>query len=263
MSIKSNGDSTKPVTGGGGNITSTGLEAAPPGSPAIGDLYFPTNSRYVHRYNGTLWVPWGPINSWSEPVDGDFAWINQGAASVSTTNGGVALTAPAAAGDNLRIRKKAAPATPYTITAYFEPLLGVQTGAGASYGIGFRQSVDGKLHALVTHQSDLGEILSLKFTNPTTFSAIYVQSGLTNAVGGFGPLRTAYNVAAAFPIKWLRITDDGVNRLTYFSFDGIEWIQFSTIGRTDFLTADEVFFETNASNAGTGCKVHLLSWKES
>src|SRR6266446_5233542 len=57
--------------------------------------------------------------AFTAPVDGDYAWINQGGASVTVNaNGSICLYAPAT-GDSLRVRKKAAPATPYTMTAGF------------------------------------------------------------------------------------------------------------------------------------------------
>lgn len=249
---------------GGGNVTDTGPEASPPAGAVDGDLYFPNDSFMVQRFNGTIWVPWGPISPMREPINGDFAWINQGTASVDVTNGGVLLSAPAAAGDSIRIRKKAAPATPYTITAYVRPLLGKITGSGATYGIGFRQSSDGKLHLLLMHQSDQGELLSIKFTNPTTFSAVYAggQCGQAIAVAGFGPIQTTFNVRMQFPINWLRISDTGVNRVVSFSPDGIEWVQFHSIGRTDFITADEVVFCVNVADAAVASKTRLLSWLE-
>jgi len=66
----------------------------------------------------------------------------------------------------------------------------------------------------------------------------------------------------AFPCLWFRITDDGTNRICHVSGDGQHFITIHSVGRTDFLTADEVFFgvvgTTNFAN-----RTLLLSWKQS
>lgn len=227
-------------------LTTAAAIAAPPASPAVGDLHFTTDSQILRRHNGTLWQAFGPIGAFTEPIDGDYAWINQGGASVSAASGGILLTAPATAGDSLRIRKKAAPAAPYVLTAYMQPIAGKR--ASATYGIGFRQSSDGKLHLLMLHQHDAGSIFSIKFTNETTFSATYTSS-VMNTLDLHG-----------LPPKWLRIADDNTNRILSVSVNGVDWHQFHSIGRADFLTADELLFFANASDAAVAETVRLLSW---
>lgn len=255
-------DAAASAAAGGGSAITTGAEGAEPSGPTAGDLYLPNNSFYIERFSGSLWAPWGPIFPLTKPIDDQFSWVNQGASTVSTTRGGILLSAPAGAGDNIRIRAKTAPATPYVITALINPVSGKQTGAASTYGLGFRQSSDGRLHLLLMHQSELGELLSCKFTNPTTFSAAFAQSGQANAVAGFGPLATVNNVRINFPLRWLRIADDGVNRIVSYSPDGIEWVDFNSVARTNFLTADQVCFFVNANDAAVATSARLLSWKE-
>ncbi len=252
MSIKKNGDNTA-AAAASGNITSTGAIGSEPGSPASGDLYLPNNAPYIERYSGSLWVPWGPIYPMKRPVDADFSWVNQGGASVITTNGGIRLDAPADAGTNWRLRVKTAPATPYTVTAYIEPLVGDQAAAGAFYGFGFRASGSGALALLLLYQSASGEILSIKYTNATTFSALYNPPN--------NVLQSALNLRN-LPIKWLRIADDGVNRILYWSADGWNWVTFHTIGRTDFLTADQTCWGTMSNDAAIASSIQLVSWLE-
>lgn len=192
-------------------------------------------------------------SAFTPPVDAEFAWINQGASTVVAASSTILLTAPAAAGDSIRIRKQAANATPWVLTVNLLPITGKQTAGGATYGIGFRQSSDGKLHLLMLNQLESGgTIYSIKFTNETTFSAAYTSA-----------LYSTLNMNVhLMPIRWLRIADDGANRICSYSFDGITWTVFHTIGRTDFLTADETLFWSNSSDAGVASTVRLYSWAE-
>lgn len=235
-----------------GSKVSTGAAAAArPSSPAAGDLYLPNDGVYVERYSGSVWTPWGPIFPMTPPVDGDFAWINQGTASVDTTNGGICLTVPAvAASVNWKIRKKAAPATPYVITAAF--LLDSLFEAGWQAALCFRQASDGKLHVFSVQRYPAAPttsaallLNSLIYSSPTNFSAAYSQSPYM-----------------AGSLAWLRIADNGTNRICSFSHDGQHWRVFHTVGRTTDLTATEVGFAVDNENATFLTAATLLSWKE-
>ena len=228
-----------PVIGSG----ALGTEPAP---AVAGYLFFPTDAPFVERYNGTIWSPFGPIYPLTRPVNGDFAWVNQGGASISAANGSLYLLGPAGAGVNWRLRTKAAPATPYVITAAF--LLDGLSVDFHQVGLVWRASGSGALvvFSLQTNPAaDLPQLGTIKYTNPTTFSAIYTQA----------------RYMPRSPI-WLRIADDGVNRIASFSPDGFNWQVLHTIGRTDFLTANEIGFGVDCENATFPVGLTLLSWKE-
>lgn len=242
------------LAGGGGSGATIHDEAygSPPASDAAGDLWLPTDSFYALRRNDgdTAWVPHGPVHPLTLPVDGDFAWINQGGASVDATKGAIYLLAPAVAGDQLRIRKKAAPATPYTITACLQPL-GLATG---SCGLLFREAATGEIHTLMvvggtTAGTSVRSLFVTKYASASLFSANYTTFNL------------ALTVTSGTSPTWLRIADDGTNRICSISTDGQNWIVVHTIGRTDFLTADEVGFFANSNNASNAVGITLLSWK--
>jgi WD40 repeat protein len=171
------------------------------------------------------------------PSDSGFAWVNQGSSTLATTNGVLTLVGAAtgAGAANIVARVKTAPSTPYTITAYVLPCMSHKAFNG--YGLCFRQSSDGKLHLFDVVGGDLGlttlGLRSAKFTNATTFSADYQLA------------RTCEQY------RWLRIADNGTNRLCSISSDGINWLQIHSIGRTDFLTADQVGFCVATENAAT------------
>jgi hypothetical protein len=233
------------ASGSGGATISTGAAGSEPGSPATGDLYLPNNGFVIERYSGSLWAPWGPLFPLVAPVNGDFAWVNQGGASVDTTNGGIFLSVPQTAG-NLRIRKQSAPTAPYAVNAFFLPSLPPTDNNG--FGLVFRQSSDGKICIFGVSQSGVGlNLISAKWTNATTFSAVY-----SNLAWGIGTIGAGL---------WLRIADDNTDRVCSISGDGQHWTGFHSVTRTDFLTADEVGFYGRIDGGGTG-GVTLLSWEE-
>lgn len=235
-------------TGGSGNVTSVGVVGSEPGSPSSGDLYLPSNGVVVERYSGSVWQPWGPIFPFTPPVDGDFAWINQGAAAVDTTDPKTIYLSKSAdgSGANIRVRKKTAPSTPYTVTIFMRAMLIQKKFLSA--GLCFRQSSDGKLHMFWVVANDTDFLLtSTKYASPTSFTADYQAVAIGDA------------------LNWLRIADDGSNRVCSYSADGQQWHIFHTIGRTDYLTANEIGFAISSENNATpnlAAGMRLFHWKE-
>lgn len=235
-------------------VTQSAAFASEPGTdPLTGDLFLPSDGVYLERYSGSAWVPWGPCYPFAKPVSGDYAWINQGGAAVDATYGGISLACASNGGaHNLRIRKKAAPSAPYTITAAFVLQQNYLETGIAYAGLCWRQSSDGKLitaHFLmenVASPSTPSAAFSVyKWTDPSTFSASY------------GTLNISPNQRA---VVWLRLQDDNTNRKVLISLDGQNWFSQHSVGRTDFMTADEVGFFVNPYSIG--CHLHLLSWKQ-
>jgi hypothetical protein len=229
---------------GSGGSTSTAAHASRPAAGNAGNLFLPNDSFYLERDSGSAWAPWGPIFPMTPPVDGDFAWVNQGAASVSTTKGGIFVQGTADGSASLRCRVKTAPATPYTITACFLPL--VPAIDFAAVGLLFRQSSDGKIATFqLTHNVNWA-LDANKFTNETTFSAQYVSRSQKTM---HSPL-------------FIRISDNGTNRICSYSTDGQNFVAVHTVGRTDFLTANQVGFFLNSQQTTQAPAATLLSWKE-
>lgn len=226
----------------------TSAHASPPASPAAGDLWLPSDSFYAYRYSGSAWVPWGPIFPMATPpLVSALTWVNQGGATASETNGGIHLSAPASASHSVRALVKTAPATPYTITAAF-----LTSNVAVNYlacGLLFRQSSDGKL---VTLQRETNSgftsgwgVNSLTFDSPT---AVVSEVAVIGALG--------------FGVQWLRIADNGTNRICSFSADGQNWQVLHTVSRTSHLTADQVGIFCDSLNGSWPSNMTLLSWKE-
>jgi hypothetical protein len=161
------------------------------------------------------------------PVDGDFAWITQDGASTTVNgNGGISLTKPAHSGLSVAIRKKAAPATPYTLTAaLFGNMLSANFQDG---GLCLRDATGGKF-ILFGFRRDSGNIPLLviqRYNSATSFSA------------------TAASLSAGPPggLWWLRVLDDGTNRKYSYSMDGYSFVQVLSETRVTFTTTDEIGF---------------------
>ncbi len=210
-------------------------------------------------YDGTQWqLITTDINDDDEtryanivaPVDADFAWVNQGSSTIRNDVTSVVLTgAGTGTGANVVARVKTAPAAPYVITAR---LIGnLIHKPFQSYGLCFRDSASGKLAIFDVLAADAGLttllIRSTKFTNATTFSADYTSQHVPRE------------------IRWLRIADDNTNRVCSISYDGVDWIQIHSIGRTDFLTANQVGFVVGTENSLTpnfAPIVRVTSWRQ-
>ena len=229
---------------GGGNETFTDVYASRPAAGNDGDLFLPSDGFVVERDTGAAWVPWGPLFPFTQPVDGDFAWVNQGAASVSTTNGQITMTVPAAASVSYRIREKAAPATPYSITACM--LLSCYGANYAFSSLGFRDSATGKLEFWRTGW----------FTN--NFSI-----GIITASSPTADVASLYSGYMPFPgVIFFRITDNGTNFIYSHSFDGQNFAIDLTRGRTTYLAnPDRVWWGGDDRN-NQDAYVTLLHWRQ-
>lgn len=218
-----------------------------PAAGTAGRLFLPTDSIYILRDNGVSWDHWIGGIKVKPPIDGDFAWINQGTATLETSHGFIHLLALASGGgQDMKIRKKAAPSTPYTITVGILP--NMPQLSFSTCGIGWRESSSGKLvtHGLQSQGNDL-VITTQKLDSPTSFNSSYTTAA------------ASYNAQPFF----LRITDNGTNRICSFSSDKQHFITYHTVGRTDFITANEVYFFANALQTALDVGVSILSWEES
>lgn len=175
----------------------------------------------------------------------DFAWVNQGGAVATQQDDAVFLAVTNSSSENLRILKKAAPATPYSVTTMVSPLP-FPGGLTIEVGIGFRESSSSLLHVLRLNFSGASmSISSTKHSNTTAGVAHYVDLAVP---------------FLQMPI-WLRIEDDGTNRICSYSADGVNFCPFHSVSRTNYLTADEVlFFVGGNSNTYVGATFH--SWSE-
>jgi hypothetical protein len=149
------------------------------------------------------------------------------------------------------------PAAPYVVTAAILPQL-VFPANFVSFGLALRESGTGEIMTFGP-VSDTGRgdpagliMTATKFTNATTFSAHYT---LVPA----NPPAAAWQMG---PCMWLQIEDDNTNRILRVSNDGRHFKQLFSVGRTDFLTPDQIGIFANSGNATHAGAGLLLSWDE-
>lgn len=221
---------------------STDTYANIPAASKDGNLFLPNDGFEVLRDTGAAWIPWGPIYPFTIPPTDGWSWINQGSATVVTSGGGIFLRTPALAGDNNRLYVRNIPSTPYTIYTAFS-YYGDGNGDSGE-GIGFRKSSTGEF-IFFKHEA-LHKILVQAWNSPTSWNG--------NAFSANSQDRS---------LSFLGLGDDGTDyRYYYISPDGNNWILLYREGRTNFITADQVFIGVNSKTTGCDAGIILYSWKE-
>lgn len=196
----------------------------------------------------------GPT-AYTLPVTAGFSWVNQGTASLVDSAGIYSsLIIPSVGSRSVKARVKSTPATPYTITA----LLLHSAPVAASFpdaGLCWRESSSGKLVRFVlTMQGGVQPVVFLaKENSPTSFNSSYTLS-----------FAEAYNMVAGLAVIsvpfWMRLTDDGTNRKCWFSADGDHWFLVHSVGRTDFITPDQIGFCGQPDS--TAMTLRVINWVE-
>jgi hypothetical protein len=207
-----------------------------------------------YRDDGTQWKKWGHFNEFFEPDQSLFSWVNQSSATIVTTYGPTILATPApgGAGENVNLRVRSTPATPYVLIAGFIPQ--IDPTNNTSCGMVLRESSTGKfiffrlLFDTVSAITKSDIVFSVdKYTSPAVFSANY------NVVSA-GFLRGS--------VIWFRIFDDGTDITWSYSNDGQNYIDITTQTRTDFLALgpNQIGFAINSNTTTGATGMTLLSW---
>lgn len=139
-------------------------------------------------------------------------WLNQGTATISDSSVGLCLADLGTPGLQIRMRYKAAPSTPYTMTAGFTVL---GAGNGDYCGLGFYNGTD-KLHVFGLNYFSGWSFLVGKFNSVTSYN-----SNDTSAGGQNSPL-----------LNFIRIGDDGTNVTFDFSADGVNFMNIQTTAKS-------------------------------
>ena len=218
-----------------------------------------------YLYDGTNYYIGPQLNIATLPVLGSFSWLTtQGTASAATVRNGVVLTAPSAAGDNVRCFGQAIGADT-TLTVALSSIATIQNFTSA--GIAMYESSTGKLvtfglsTAFNNPNPSYGSYVAQHWTNATTFNAgvfsyyshngTYGMNGYVNSFGQFTWWKFTITGAT---ITWL-ISNDGQNFTPIFNESETAW----------FTTApDNWCIYANPNNNGGTTTVYdaLYSWKQ-
>ena len=173
----------------------------------------------------------------------DFTVINQTTTTIYDGYGGIELVRAKRTVDSLILLVKTAPTPPYSITMHCQ-MMNDRVNL-AFIGFVWKNSAANNLVTTGIWSLANNPInVTNKYSKYDTYVADY----------------TVTNQPSWSEDWWLRIVDDSVNRICYSSRDSINWTQYHSVGRTDYITPNQVgfCFEPNATN--TGCAI-VDSWK--
>lgn len=183
--------------------------------------------------------------AFTDPTTQTWTALNQGSGTYTedTTNKRMTILEDGDGSADLRGWYASAPSAPYAIRMHCK-----YWGNGASnmLAVGFRENSTGELHVIIFGQATGVQFAVQKWNSATSVNSNYI----------------AATTVLLMP-EWFKIEDNNTNRIISISDDGIVWTQIHSIGRTDFLTADEIFFGVFiTTNAAYDTQVSLLSYEE-
>lgn len=201
------------------------------------------------------WLMHDKGRRWQIPILTD--WTETAATTPATTatqhNGAISLSHPddAAANGDYQFYHQTQPSTPYSFTGKFIHLSGNAVNTDNSRaGIGVRESTDNDYATIEITATGPGNYIwqSQLWTDNATPSTSYGTTApvvYVSATDGviFPSLDSA-------PVFYACINNDGVNRTTNYSLDGITWTQVSTETFDENLTPDQLVFGNNSDNGG-------------
>jgi len=192
---------------------------------------------------------YGNIFQFVKPIDGNYAWVNQGTATKTTANGSVTLFDGSYESNfNIHARVKTLPAAPYCIEACFTYYQGSNTNQ--LLGIGWRDSATGHLLIYGIYQNTAYQIVAFYATDPNTYggSTPVNNAGFTFS-GGLMCLRIGDNGAGGTPAN---------SRTYWIGTDNATWLQMQIESNTNLLTPNQSLFFLNGGKSS----LRLLHWKE-
>ena len=170
------------------------------------------------------------IHGYTKPVVADFTLLNNAVTGTADDSvEGIHWYEPAGGGENLKLLVVSTPSTPWRATGH---ITNVGTWVYAlSYGMAYRQSSNGYMFAF--HNYTWGTKVNPRF---------YKQNYTDYTTPASSTWLSSY---AVWDLGWFRLEDNGTNRISSISLDGVHWTVLITESRTTFLTADQVGFITN------------------
>jgi hypothetical protein len=237
-------------------ILADNMQAGPfaslPAPEKAGRQYQTTDGNYRFYDTGTVWKALGPIYNFTLPPAATggpsptaFAFINQGAITLSTAGGGIYLQAPPNAADSWTFLVKTIPATPYAVNIFVEPMVLGQNYGGTAMVL--RDSITGNFSAF--QQYWIGTSLTLTVGHGTPAGPTIT---VDDAVGP--PISRVYN--------WMQIADDGTTRTYKISKDGFNWMPFYSQAHATPFVPDQIGIGLEARNPKYYVGLGLSSWQE-
>jgi hypothetical protein len=239
-----------------GAATLSDTFAARPAAGTAGRLYLPTDGLSIARDSGASWMPWGPSFPLTAPPTGAaWSWLNQNGSTITETKDALLLLGAGVGNvSNLTGRLKAAPATPYTVTALVLAPPMIKNNHG--WGLLLRNSSSGRIRTF-----GIAEFVA----SATVPGPAIMVWGTTSATAAFADFSYAQPIGAI--VRWYRIADDGTTLTFSISEDGQNWLTIYAEARATYVTGgpDQIGFFAGTQNTAApnhDQPVSILSWRE-
>lgn len=247
----------------GGNGVSTGPTTADtfanlPSAGQAGRLYYCTDCDLILRDNGSSWdrirMGAGGAPPVAPPTTGWTSVSLVGATTVAASKDGRLFTVASGGAHSISAEYRTlSPAINYTLTAYFEFELPENSGAAAQYG-----------GLLLRNSSSLSAISFGPSFSSSPGHGLATQKWASS--GGVYGYNSTYREQAAIIVgrvpNWYRIRDDGTTRFFEFSHNGYDWIPHYSVGRTDFITPDQIGWCHSNNGGSVNALIRLRSWSQ-
>jgi hypothetical protein len=178
------------------------------------------------------------------PISGWTPW-NSGSASQSGYDRVLAVAA-AGASDNWKGEYRTlSPASSYTAAFYIDFEMPVSTNNYA---------------AIILRNSGSGSFVTFGpyFANSTWNLLSYRWTSVTSSNTQYAIVPVA-QLTIGIP-NWLRFRDDGTTRFFEYSYNGVDWLPHTSIGRTDFIIPDQIGWAIDANGTGFTDQLRLRSF---
>lgn len=174
------------------------------------------------------------------------AWVNQGSNATAQDDPGIGTSIADAVNDglNLRLRCRAAPTPPYTITARLGATLTGVNFVGA--GFGWRDAGSGKMELFQMQHTPLAYVV-IRWASPTSSSSV-------DGTLGAGP-----------PRVWVRLVDDGTTATWRWSESGGQYLTGFAVAKSSSYLGSSGYNQLCAYviAQGGGAALELESWAQS
>jgi hypothetical protein len=190
---------------------------------------------------GASYTGFGANLPLTDPTNVSFSWDNQGTATVAAGTRQIFLKGPLDAGDQVRGRTIAVPATPWSIT------------------IGFNCMVHQAFNSCGLYVTDGTKVFTLAESNPSNSNGASLIFATDHTYGG-AAIITTQGMQQTPPITYFKVRDDGTNMIWSWGIDGVNFVQILSEARTMRLTATQVGFYVDTHNSTWPAAINLLSW---
>lgn len=220
-------------------------------SPVAGDIAQPTDFPEVQAmcFSGGTWTWFGRGMQWTPPPTTGWSWVNQGTASISTVGPFQHLTVPLVVTLSIRGRVRTAPATPWTLRAWFHGI----DGDSRSYGLLLREAATGNLYrwGVNTAYATAVRGAALVFNTSPTAGTTSVVTDRRIAIGTSGD-----------GMMGMEVEDDGVNLYFRALIAGTSYLFHSEArGSRMAVGPDEIGF--HGASSLVPLELDLVSWEVS